>query len=201
MLKSIFSDFIRFLKKPNDFQYKYGLKEKVTLIFLFIAIEVVIVYSIVYPIDILFPIDLPHFDYSKTIPNMIMLYVILVPLAEELMFRYILRYKGFLRKIIKRKLWDKTFPFLVYLSSFLFGYIHMGNFENLNVWHWIFFPFIVLSQLLGGFVISFVRVRLNFWWGFLYHSLWNLIFCLLAFANATHFEEKTEKYTINIQEK
>ena len=68
----------------------------------------------------------------------------------------------------------------------------------------VFSPIIIASQLIGGFVIVFIRVRYNFFYGMLYHSLWNasLIFPLIFINNfSSPYQEKTEKYSIEISEK
>lgn len=182
-------------------QYQWNFQRKIKLIFTFLALEIVLFYAIVFPIHTFFPIDSPHFDYAETFSFSIIIGVILVPLIEELIFRYVLRYKGLLRKMVTQELWNKIFPFLIYISAFSFGLIHISNIENKNIWHWLFSPFIMLSQFLGGFVISFIRVRLSFSWGVLYHSLWNLIFTILAFAYVSDFTQKTEKYDIKVQNK
>jgi hypothetical protein len=66
-------------------------------------------------------------------------------------------------------------------------------------------PFIILSQLFGGLVITFIRVRLNFFWGVLYHWLWNFVFVIAIPISENVFTEtyieKKSTYTIAIEEK
>ena len=68
----------------------------------------------------------------------------------------------------------------------------------------VFSPIIISYQLIGGLVTAFIRVKYNFFYGILYHALWNaLIIFPLIFID--HFssphQEKTEKYSIEISEK
>jgi hypothetical protein len=66
-------------------------------------------------------------------------------------------------------------------------------------------PFIILSQLFGGLVITFIRVRLNFFWGVLYHWLWNFVVVIAIPISENVFTEtyieKKSTYTIAIEEK
>ena len=66
-------------------------------------------------------------------------------------------------------------------------------------------PFLVISQLTGGFVLSFIRVRLNFYYGFLYHGFWNLLFIVILPSVLSvltpPFIETNKNYSIKIEEK
>ena len=116
----------------------------------------------------------------------------------------ILRRNFPIRYIFSQKLWDKIFPFLVYASSVIFGFVHLDNYTNDGFWFYVFSPIIIASQLIGGFVIVFIRVRYNFFYGMLYHSLWNasLIFPFIFIDHfSSPYQEKIEKYSIEISEK
>ncbi|MDY3538157.1 CPBP family intramembrane metalloprotease [Riemerella anatipestifer] len=131
--------------------------------------------------------------------------VLLVPFFEELIFRYLLRYKKFKLKLINRLIWNRIFPYLVYFLAISFGIIHISNYENKSTLFFLLSPLIVLSQLFGGFVITFIRVRINFIWGCLYHFIWNFIFIIFLpiaesyFSNP--FEDITPEYKVTIIEK
>ena len=58
--------------------------------------------------------------------------------------------------------------------------------------------------MIGGLVTAFIRVKYNFFYGILYHALWNTLIILpLIFVNnfSSPYQEKTEKYSIEISEK
>ena len=130
--------------------------------------------------------------------------VVLAPVFEEIGFRLILRRKFPIKYIFSQKLWDRIFPFLVYASSVIFGFVHLTNYTNEGFWFYVFSPIIISYQLIGGLVTAFIRVKYNFFYGMLYHSLWNasLIFPLIFINNfSSPYQEKTEKYSIEISEK
>jgi hypothetical protein len=63
----------------------------------------------------------------------------------------------------------------------------------------------VLSQLVGGLVLAFVRVRLNFYWGFMMHAFWNFIFTMLLPIGYSYFTQpytdSSANYSLTIHEK
>ena len=142
--------------------------------------------------------------HKKSITSAIFIAVVLAPVFEEIGFRLILRRNFPIKYIFSQKLWDKIFPFLVYASSVIFGFGHLTNYTNDGFWFYVFSPIIISYQLIGGVVTAFIRVRYNFFYGMLYHSLWNasLIFPLIFINNfSSPYQEKTEKYSIEISEK
>lgn len=86
----------------------------------------------------------------------------------------------------------------------IFGFVHLDNYTNDSFWFYVFSPIIISYQLIEGLVTAFIRVKYNFFYGMLYHSLWNasLIFPLIFINNfSSPYQEKTEKYSIEISEK
>src|SRR5690606_6414485 len=133
------------------------------------------------------------------------LMVLLIPFIEEVFFRLGLRRKYVLKSIFSEQEWQRWFPFFVYSSTIVFGLVHITNYANTE---WIFFalvPFIILTQLTGGFIIAYLRIRFNFWLGYMYHALWNFtaIFIIssffMFFTEDTHI--KTDDYELEIKEK
>lgn len=170
--KSILNDFFNFLKKPNDQQIHLSTKNRFSLIFKLLILELlftlIIVLPINYLIDKFITIKTPSLDYRfNTIYAIILLMVLIVPFLEEIMFRSILRYHSFFAKKISREKWNRYFPYLVYAMSIAFGLVHASNYYNDSVTFYILSPLILLSQLSGGFVLSYIRVRINFYYGFL----------------------------------
>ena len=122
--------------------------------------------------------------HKKSITSAIFIAVVLAPVLEEIGFRLILRRIFPIKYIFSQKLWDKIFPFLVYASSVIFGFVHLDNYTNDSFWFYVFSPIIISYHLIGGLVTAFIRVKYNFFYGILYHALWNaLIIFPLIFIN------------------
>lgn len=209
-IRSIFNDFFNFLKKPNDQQIHLSTKNRFSLIFKFLILELlftlVIVTPLNYLIDEFITIKTPSLDYRfNTIYAIILLMVVIVPFFEEIMFRSILRYNSFFAKKISREKWNRYFPYLVYAMSIAFGLVHASNYYNDSLTFYLLSPLIVLSQLSGGFVLSYIRVRINFYYGFLYHALWNLIAALIipsiVLLVSSPIKEYSKNYCLEIDEK
>lgn len=208
--KSLFLDFFNFLKKPNDQQIKISTNEKFILLFKFLVFELLITLVIVLPLDYLINkfIKLKSESYDITYNTVYMVFilvVLLVPFFEEVFFRLVLRYNSIFAERISREKWNKFFPYLVYFFSVAFGLVHAGNYFNNSTAFYLLSPLIVLSQLSGAFVISYIRVRLNFYHGFLYHALWNFIAAIMIpsaiILFASPYVDKTKNYTLTVEEK
>ena len=208
MIKRVLWDFVSFLKHPKDVQTKESFKRKLQTIFILLGFEMCVFYFVLIPLDYL----IEHFvstksklDYKHdTLLISIISSIILAPVLEEIGFRLILRRIFPIKYIFSQKLWDRIFPFLVYASSVIFGFVHLTNYTNDGFWFYIFSPIIIASQLIGGFIITFIRVKYNFFYGILYHALWNALIILpLIFIDnfSSPYQEKTEKYSIEISEK
>ena len=201
-------DFVSFLKHPKDVQTKESFKRKLQTIFILLGFEMCVFYFVLIPLDYL----IEHFvstksklDYKHdTLLISIISSIILAPVLEEIGFRLILRRIFPIKYIFSQKLWDKIFPFLVYASSVIFGFVHLDNYTNDGFWFYVFSPIIIASQLIGGFIITFIRVKYNFFYGILYHALWNMLATFIMFFTdnfSSPYQEKTEKYSIEISEK
>lgn len=68
----------------------------------------------------------------------------------------------------------KYFAVFCYVSALSFGAIHIQNYSDLD-WLWWLAPLLVLPQIIIGFVITYLRVRMGFRWGILAHSLYNSV--------------------------
>ena len=55
---------------------------------------------------------------------------------------------------MSRDYWDKVFPYLVYILSIAFGIFHVSNFDNSGTLFYVLAPILILSQLIGGFVLT-----------------------------------------------
>jgi hypothetical protein len=208
VIKRVLWDFVSFLKHPKDVQTKESFKRKLQTIFILLGFEICVICFVLIPLDYL----IEHFvstksklDYKHdTLLISIISSIILAPVLEEIGFRLVLRRNFPIKYIFSQKLWDKIFPFLVYASSVIFGFVHLTNYTNDGFWFYVFSPIIIASQLIGGFIITFIRVKYNFFYGILYHALWNvlIIFPLIFIYHfSSPYQEKTEKYSIEISEK
>jgi len=208
LIKKVLWDFVSFLKHPKDVQTKESFKRKLQTIFILLGLEMCVVCFVLMPLNYLVEhfvsTDSKHDFDKKSITSVIFFAVVLAPVLEEIGFRLILRRIFPIKYIFSQKLWDKVFPFLVYASSVIFGFVHLTNYTNDGLWFYVFSPIIISYQLIGGLVIVFIRVRYNLFYGILYHALWNTLAILpLIFVNnfSSPYQEKTEKYSIEISEK
>ena len=90
--------------------------------------------------------------------------IVMAPLLEESIFRAPL---GLFKK-------SSFFPLAFYLSIIGFGFIHIFNFEAYENALWMA-PLLILPQLITGLFLGFVRVRMGFLYGVLFHALFNAI--------------------------
>lgn len=67
--------------------------------------------------------------------------------------------------------WQKNFKAIVIASSVLFGLVHFLNSQELRL---EFLP-TTISQILGGFVLSYVRLRSGLLAAILFHFIWNIM--------------------------
>lgn len=210
MIKNTLTDLLHFLKKPNDKQVNLSAKQKIKFLLILLFAELLITFVIILPLDSgineLILIKTDKFDYkTDTFSSTFLFFVLIIPFLEEVFFRYFLRYKGIKSRIISRKNWDVIFPYLVYLFTVSFGFIHVSNYLNTDIVFYLISPLLIFSQLFGGLIITYIRVRSNFLMGIYYHCIWNFIFAIaipvLEYQFSKPYTEKTEKYNISIIEK
>lgn len=128
-------------------------------------------------------------DYN--IYGVLLLGAVIIPIIEEVIFRLPLQWNGnyffrffnvFSQKNVVYNFWKRFYPWFFYLFAIVFGLVHLKNYENNKPFLFILFsPFIVSSQLLGGFVLGYIRNRLGFWWSVLFHGLHNLLALLIPY--------------------
>lgn len=182
-LKNDFFDLISFIRKPNDIQIKTAPRQKLLLIFNLLIIEIIFSLIFVFPANYIAEkfITVKETEAFKnlTLFDALFLVVFLAPLLEELIFRYSLRYNKLFSGFINREKWDRIFPFLVYVFSIVFGFVHLDNYVNDSPLFYALSPLIIISQLSGGLMLSYIRVRLNLVYSFLYHAVWNGLFAII----------------------
>ncbi len=136
------------------------------------------------------------------IPVVLMLAVLLIPFIEELIFRFPLKYKRNypLRAVAMavngqnsrtegkvRRWWHRKYPVIFYLSAGIFAVIHFVNYDSETTLVFIL-PFLVLPQFILGLLMGYLRVRYNFFTGFLMHALHNALFMTIAILSLTSSE-------------
>lgn len=207
-LKRDFFNVLQFIKKPDDFQIKLSIKQKCLLVFNLLLVEIIFSVLFVIPADYFVNrcISVKQSDAFKNLclSELLFLAIIAAPIIEELMFRYTLRYNRLFSKCISRNNWNKIFPYMIYISCIIFGFIHLNNYIHDS---WIFYvlsPLIILSPLSGGLILSYIRVRLNIFYSMIYHALWNGLFgialpsVMLLFNNP--YIDKSIYYDLKIDE-
>lgn len=202
-------DLMRFIKRPNDVQLDATAGKKVSLIFNMLALEIIFslifIFPLQYVVEKFIEVEESEIFKNLTLLDAVFLTVVIAPLSEELIFRYSLRYKKIFSRFIRREKWNKIFPFLVYISSILFGFVHLNNYVNDSWEFYALSPLIIASQLSGGLILSYIRVRLNILYSMLYHAIWNFLFAIIvpsAYVLFTPaFVENTSYYQIKIEEK
>lgn len=77
--------------------------------------------------------------------------------------------------------WRKKFIIpAMWISTIIFGLMHMMNFSvlNLQVFPYVFVA--ILPQMAYGCALAYVRVNQGFWWGVLLHCIYNQMVLLFA---------------------
>lgn len=190
-IKTVVKDFFLFLKKPQEiFTESLSDKQKWKILFSILLLDfilVIIASGILSFIDsFLFKLESDQFTdilSNNGAFSIILIAVILVPLIEELIFRFPLKYErnllfhffDFLSRNRVKTLWLKHFSIFFYFSATLFALMHLTNYSNNTLFFYILGPLIVLPQLIGGLTLGYLRLKLGFFWGVLQHGLYNLI--------------------------
>ncbi|MDZ7933982.1 MAG: hypothetical protein U5M51_03210 [Emticicia sp.] len=69
--------------------------------------------------------------------------------------------------------WAKNFKYIFHFVALGFGLVHLSNYENIS--NYLFAVPLVTSQIISGYVLGFVRMKLGFGYGVALHSAWNFI--------------------------
>lgn len=69
----------------------------------------------------------------------------------------------------------------IYISTILFGFLHIINFSPFTILTTFCTPLIILPQLWIGFRIAYLRLRLGFFWGLGLHITLNLPIVLVMY--------------------
>ncbi len=166
-------DVFHFLKKPvykEDPKHDLGHRFRVFYQLLFLAV----LFSLGLGMALGMLQDLFQLDLGKhamdlflerfPLPVVFLAAVILAPILEELLFRGPL---VFFRD-------SRYFGPLFYISTLIFGFYHITNFEMSREVLWLS-PLLVTPQLCTGILLGYTRVRLGLGWAILLHAAYNLV--------------------------
>lgn len=131
-------------------------------------------------------------------PIILLFTVLIAPVIEEFIFRFFLIFRRcypvhfivFIISVFSRKekneliesarrFWNTTYKSVIYFSAFLFGLVHLTNFE-ISSSILLLSPILIAPQIILGLFLTFIRVRHGFLWSFYLHGIHNLIFVGLA---------------------
>ncbi|WP_108808554.1 type II CAAX prenyl endopeptidase Rce1 family protein [Aquimarina spinulae] len=66
--------------------------------------------------------------------------------------------------------WNKNFGYIVYISAFIFAFAHFFNSKGLELGYLK----TIIFQLIGAFIMSFVRVRAGILYAIIIHFVWDI---------------------------
>ncbi|SEH49146.1 CPBP family intramembrane glutamic endopeptidase [Chryseobacterium culicis] len=194
-MKNFIIDFLQFYKNPSDTRIEhYSLSKNIRYIIYGLIIDLILLVFFI-PLGDYFAdtylLDSSLLVYKEdTLLFLLVIGVLVLPLFEELLFRLPIRYNRFYSFFLSKKIWSYLFRVIVYCVPLIFGLVHLDNF-NLNgktTTILIFVPLVVLSQIIGGYIITFIRVKFNFLSSVIYHMIWNLTVTIGGFI-FTSFEK------------
>lgn len=208
-MKNYLIDLYQFYKNPNDKRIKdYSLNKNIIYI-LYTSLVDFAIFLLLFPFlhylleNNLIPEDIEKISYKdNTIVSSIIIIGVLVPIMEEMIFRLPLRYNRFYALFLPRKIWNYIFKVLIYSIPFIFGIVHLTNYGEITLSLLKMAPILIGSQIIGGYLFTFLRVRFNFISAVLSHCLWNLsitIYLLITSSFEKPYSQTTEKYDIKIK--
>ena len=172
--KYLLKEFLRFISDPNFLSEKVILNKNKFLDVgvYFVIIDLILSILLWFLTEIAEKCKLFSPLYSKKDLNygifeIIIIGIFVAPIIEEFFFRYPLKF------LVNKK----YFNWIVYVISLIFGLIHLSNYIVDNS-HKVFAPLIVIIQIYGAFMFSFIRLKYGFWYGVLLHMIhnsWSLI--------------------------
>lgn len=137
-MKTYFIELFNFYKNPKDVRIKnYTLIKNIKyILYTFLAdlSLTLIFFPFLYLLskNNLIPEDFERINYTdNTLLKSLMVIAVFVPLLEEIIFRFPIRYNKLYRYFISAKVWDFLFKILVYIIPLLFGFVHLSNFGDL----------------------------------------------------------------------
>lgn len=165
--------FILFLIGADEFEHALSMEEENLVVF---GIFVVALAPLIEESIFRLHLDLKR---SNVIWSLVLLFLTFrdnwVPFA--LTFLY-------LAFLLFAVLWKKTpeLKWVIFSSAVLFGLAHMANYSDFDYGRYFYLvPFLIGSQVCGGFVLSYIRLNYGMKWAILNHASFNAILFLPIF--------------------
>lgn len=192
-MKKIILDIIKWLRKPDEKELDISFKQKIN-VFKFIFLLDVIIIFLAAAIRAFLKDNIIDLNYSSpSDPNAFITgligIVIIIPIIEELVFRFPLVYKrNYLIRFINwhtsgwlKEKWHKNYMFVLYGSILSFSFIHSFNYDNNGVTFIALLPLILFDHITHGILFSYSRVKLGFIWSSVLHMANNLFISVLVY--------------------
>lgn len=223
-IRDTLTDLLAFLRNPRDEQYSDQSKQtKIKTLFTILAFDIVLMIPLTCLISVFEIFGWIDSQENKLIylfnkgPFWLILFSIIAlgPFFEEIIFRLFLRNRrNYLLRLIgnffpKHKTflndwWAKKFRYFFYLSSILFAWAHLSNYDTENITIYIF-PILVLPPFVMGALLGYLRVKFDFMLGFFLHVLHNSILMVIFLITMDQSENhrldiNNDKYVLLIEE-
>ncbi len=134
----------------------------------------------------------PNFTAPVSLFILVASIVLFAPILEETLFRYPLKLAR-----------GSVLNVLVYVSSAAFGLWHIINYANREPLFFLLSPFLLSSQLFGGFVLAYLRLQHGLRWSILAHATFNALVLGVSII-FTHgkviLDESNDSYRMYIKE-
>ncbi|MEC3879700.1 CPBP family intramembrane glutamic endopeptidase [Parapedobacter sp. 10938] len=197
MFRSLFNDLRLFLRDPQqivDGPHDRPFRTWLAVLIVDIAITSVVIVPLIFLIDehVLHLRPGPEITRPMTFWFMVTLVIGVAPVMEELFFRYPLK---FVR--------NRVLKVAMYISSVFFGLYHLSNYANQEVLFYALAPIIVGSQLLGGFLLAYLRLKYGLRWAILLHAVFNALFTIptvLLYHGKTIIDHQSSEYSLVVTE-
>lgn len=197
MVKNLIDDFQRFIRNPEH----AVLGAKFPPFHVFVLIMVAhILFAAVFTLPATYLIDRhilklkfsPDFMEPSTLVMAVLTMVVFAPLLEETLFRYPLKFaRGRVLKVG------------VYVSSVVFGLVHFINYSNREALFFLLIPVIFSSQLIGGLVLAYLRLKQGLRWSILAHVTFNALVLgggILFIHGNVVLDESTDNHSLYVKE-
>jgi len=212
-MSEFYKDIILWLKSPDDTPLDISTNQKLRILAGVFLLDVLIATVFISLSDLIdtyvVKLEEPLIDFNPWI--LLLFSIVVMPLIEEVIFRFPLKYernyiaRG-LNKLLDGKIklrWGNYFKYIVYFMAIVFGLVHLFNYDNTELVFFLLGPIIVGSQLIGGLILSYTRIKLGFLWAVLQHGLFNLfgiIIVLLFFHNSDILYVASDDYSLQVTE-
>lgn len=207
-MKALLEELWDFAKNPNEEKYEnYSIKHRFLLLGKILLLDfgfVLILFPILYLIDNNINFS-NHYEEGLYLISDIILYMLLLfPILEELIFRLPLKFKYNIVALVINKIsdgrvkpiWYNYYKYIFYFFVIVFGILHLTNYEAFSKTFILISPLLVLSQTFGGFLLSFLRIRIGLVWSILTHIFFNSIIIIIGIAfmhNSTLLDISNDK--------